>query len=199
MFLRVALRHDTEIRVVWQYGGLWCLFPHQQQKKSRSGPVSRVLYLAARGDDHFSRTPIARRLQQPTRKSITSRTDSRSPWRTAPCLVLLRVGFTKPAESPRPLVRSYRTISPLPVPRPMPSTGGGHRRCVFCCTFPDLAIGRRYRPPCPAEPGLSSRRRSPASRRSSGPLRDFTVPQSAASRFSITSTKPTSMYWPPVV
>jgi len=35
---------------------------------------------------------------------------------------------------------------------------GGHRRYIFCCTFPDLAVGRRYRPPCPAVPGLSSRR-----------------------------------------
>lgn len=29
-------------------------------------------------------------------------------------------------------------------------------RFVFCGTFPDLATGRRYRPPCPVEPGLSS-------------------------------------------
>src|SRR5215831_19825581 len=28
--------------------------------------------------------------------------------------VLLQVGFTEPASSPRPLVRSYRTVSPLP-------------------------------------------------------------------------------------
>ena len=32
------------------------------------------------------------------------------------------------------------------------------RRFAFCCTFPDLAAGGRYPPPCPAEPGLSSRR-----------------------------------------
>ena len=30
------------------------------------------------------------------------------------------------------------------------------RRFTFCCTFPNLAIGRRYRPSRPAEPGLSS-------------------------------------------
>jgi hypothetical protein len=30
-------------------------------------------------------------------------------------------------------------------------------RFVFCGTFPDLTIGRRYRPSCPTEPGLSSR------------------------------------------
>ena len=28
--------------------------------------------------------------------------------------VLLQVGFTEPAPSPGPLVRSYRTVSPLP-------------------------------------------------------------------------------------
>ncbi len=37
------------------------------------------------------------------------------------------------------------------------------RRFAFCCTGPSLTAGRRYRPPCPAEPGLSSRR--PAVRR----------------------------------
>lgn len=31
------------------------------------------------------------------------------------------------------------------------------RRYVFCGTFPDLAAGGRYPPPCPLEPGLSSR------------------------------------------
>ena len=72
-------------------------------------------------------------------------------------------------------VRCYRTISPLPDPPPAPSAGRGHRRCVFCGTFPSLAAGRRYRPPCPAEPGLSSRRKLPvgsSGRRPSGPLRD---------------------------
>ncbi len=34
--------------------------------------------------------------------------------RASPYLALLRVGFTKPARSPGPLVRSYRTVSPLP-------------------------------------------------------------------------------------
>jgi len=36
------------------------------------------------------------------------------------------------------------------------------RRFAFCCTFPGLAAGGRYPPPCPAEPGLSSRRVSSA-------------------------------------
>jgi hypothetical protein len=69
-----------------------------------------------RADGHLSRTPVARRLERPTRESVTSRTGSHPPKRIAPCLVLLRVGFTEPAGSPRLLVRSYRTVSPLPDP-----------------------------------------------------------------------------------
>jgi hypothetical protein len=43
-------------------------------------------------------------------------------------------------------VRSYRTISPLPV----------SWRYIFCCTFRRLAPPRSYLAPCPVEPGLSS-------------------------------------------
>jgi hypothetical protein len=39
----------------------------------------------------------------------------------APCLALLRVGFAEPTGSPRPLVRSYRTVAPLPVRLEAPS------------------------------------------------------------------------------
>jgi hypothetical protein len=46
-----------------------------------------------------------------------------------PCLILLRVGFTEPPWLPKMLVRSYRTVSPLPV-LGCPS----HRRSVFCGT-----------------------------------------------------------------
>ena len=39
------------------------------------------------------------------------------------------------------------------------------RRFTFCCTCPDLTIGRRYRPPRSAKPGLSSREKFSASDR----------------------------------
>ena len=42
---------------------------------------------------------------------------------------------------------SYPTVSPLL---------NSVQRFTFCCTFPNLAAGRRYRPPCSMEPGLSS-------------------------------------------
>ena len=44
-------------------------------------------------------------------------------------------------------------------------------RFVFCGTFPRVTPGGRYPPPCPAEPGLSSRRRCCARPRS--PLRSM--------------------------
>ena len=49
-----------------------------------------------------------------------------------PRLALLRVGFTEPPGSPRALVRSYRTVSPLPVKA---AGATDHRRFVFCGTF----------------------------------------------------------------
>src|SRR5262245_52026146 len=38
--------------------------------------------------------------------------------------VLLQVGFAEPIPSPEPLVRSYRTVSPLPAAR-LPAPAGG--------------------------------------------------------------------------
>jgi hypothetical protein len=48
-------------------------------------------------------------------------------------------------------VRSYRTVSPLPVP-----ASAGHRRSALCCTFRRLATPGGYPAPCPVELGLSS-------------------------------------------
>ena len=41
---------------------------------------------------------------------------------------------------------SYTTVSPLPI----------SRRFTFCCTFPRVAPGGCYPPPCSLKPGLSS-------------------------------------------
>jgi hypothetical protein len=58
---------------------------------------------------------------------------SGGPPSSASCLTLLRVGFTEPAWSPRPLVVSYTTVSPLPRPEP--------RRSAFCGTVPRVTPG----------------------------------------------------------
>ena len=44
-------------------------------------------------------------------------------------LTLLRVGFTEPSRLPWMLVRSYRTVSPLPV-----TDFSVHRRSILCGT-----------------------------------------------------------------
>src|SRR4051794_41903229 len=73
-----------------------------------------------------------------------------------PCLALLRVGVTEPPESPRTLVRSYRTVSPLPVPGEP-----GHRRFALCC--PDRQVTPSWLSPalCPLESPLFSTPRPP--------------------------------------
>ena len=68
-------------------------------------------------DDHFSGTPVARRLKRPTRESLRlgpSRATDRNGLPLPPYLVLLPVGFTEPDRSPGLLVSSYLTVSPLP-------------------------------------------------------------------------------------
>jgi len=71
-----------------------------------------------------------------------------------PYVVLLRTGFTvRPTVTGGP-VRSYRTLSPLPVPSRCRS---GHRRSALCGTLHRLTAPGRYPAFCPAELGLSSR------------------------------------------
>jgi len=78
-----------------------------------------------------------------------------------PYLVLHRVGFTKLPRSPGELVRSYRTVSPLPrthvTSRFIPEGELSAGRSTFCCTFLHVAMTPRYGAPCPAVFGLSSR------------------------------------------
>src|SRR5436305_15242536 len=63
-----------------------------------------------------------------------------------PCSALLRVGFVEPLESPRALARSYRTVSPLPVPR---GAIGGLFSVALSCGSPRLAASQH---PSPVEP-----------------------------------------------
>src|SRR4029453_5274393 len=63
------------------------------------------------GDGHSSRSGVSPALRQPTRELRPGRP------RTLPYLVLLRVGFAEPPALPPALVRSYRTVSPLPAGR----------------------------------------------------------------------------------
>ena len=79
----------------------------------------------------------------------------------APLFGLAPGGVYRAAVSPPWLVRSYRTISPLP--------GVSYSgmpfckriwRCIFCGTFLRVTPTGRYPAPCSLEPGLSSPRAS---------------------------------------
>src|ERR1700694_5535020 len=67
------------------------------------------------------------------------------------------MGFTEPSGSPRMLVRSYRTVSPLPVQRTdLCRPARRHRRSALCCTFLRVTPTGRYPASCPVESGRSS-------------------------------------------
>jgi hypothetical protein len=73
--------------------------------------------------------------------------------------LLLQVGFTD-----CDVTGTARELLPHAFTLTTPSGG----RSTLCGTSPRVTPGRRYRPPCPVEPGLSSR--ALAHRRSSRPL-----------------------------
>jgi len=79
----------------------------------RPGSVHPLL----RADGHPSRTAVTDSLMRSTREHRAGRPQSlaQAPrrWRGT-LLTLLQVGFTKPLGSPRALVVSYTTVSPLP-------------------------------------------------------------------------------------
>jgi len=100
------------------------------------------------GDDHSSMTPVTRGLQQPTRELRAGHPQ------TLPYLVLLQVGFSKPAMSPLPLVSSYLTFSPLPwtyhgglvseaLSLGLPPLGITQHPALWSSDFPPAAQGRR--------------------------------------------------------
>ena len=70
-----------------------------------------------------------------------------------PLLGLASNGDAEPCELPRMLVRSYRTVSPLPDPT---SCDVGHRRFAFCCTQRQVTPTRLSPAFCPVKPRLSS-------------------------------------------
>src|SRR6516164_7672065 len=73
-------------------------------------------------------------------------------------LTLLRVGFAEPPGSPRALVRSCRTVSPLPVVGPLTTTTpiGGLFSVALSCGSPRLAASQHpaLRSPDFPRPGL---------------------------------------------
>jgi hypothetical protein len=116
-------------------------------RRRTSRPISRVLSVGARPKSYADRATIHLGLPLPTTSCGLPGSSGGQP-SNAPCLTLLRVGFTEPPRSPWALVVSYTTVSPLP---PV-----ARWRSVLCGTFPRVTPGGRCPPPCPVEPGLSS-------------------------------------------
>ena len=107
-----------------------------RDKKIRSEqPVSRILCPIRITPNRMTAIhlwmSVARHLLQPTRELQAGHP------RTLPYLVLHRVGFTKLLRSPGELVRSYRTISPLPA---FSSKTGGIFSAALSFTLPRLRV-----------------------------------------------------------
>ena len=147
---RVSMEPDHSSRVPRCEPGNLVTIPSQVsdvkggESACRPGSVRPL----SRGGGHPSGTAVADSLVRSTREHRAGRPRSLAQGAVAPLLTLLRVGFTEPPQSPAALVVSYTTVSPLP-----PLARG---RFVFCGTVPRVTPGRRYRPPCPVEPGPSS-------------------------------------------
>ena len=150
------------------------------------GLVSRILYRAGSplggpaGGSHFSGTGVAAGLERPTREA-----EGADPRRgSLPYLAFLRVGFTEPPPSPEALVRSYRTVSPLP-PGTLARPGvGGLLSAALSLASRPVAVSNhpdpwspdfppRGRPKTPRSdcPGLSHRRHRTARLRGAGVLK----------------------------
>ena len=149
-----------------------CL-PHKKtvpERACKPGSVPRASKWPAREDGHFSRTPVARRLQQPTRALWGPDRPARPGWGAGALLGLAPGGVCR-ASRVTPAAGAllpHRFTLTAAARRRGPNRRP--RRSAFCCTFPGLAAGRCCRPPCPVEPGLAS----PGfhQQRPSGPLRD---------------------------
>ena len=107
-------------------------------RKDSSWPISRVLSWTVIHLD------IRHRISQATYPDTVRVAPS------YPYLVLLRTGFTLPQTVTSCAVRSYRTLSPLPLTW----------RSSLCCTCRQLTLPRSYLASYPMEPGLSSQCRS---------------------------------------
>src|SRR5215207_6015999 len=95
---------------------------------------------------------------------VSSHPSERPTWTSAGNLLAVLLGLASggvclAAASPR---RRCALTAPFQPCRPVTSTARhGRGRCVFCGTFPRVSPGRRYRPPCPAMSGLSSKGEPP--------------------------------------
>ena len=104
--------------------------------KTVRGSISRVLYASKDGGDHSSGMPVAEHLMQPTRTTTRKQGHVPSLFGLAPGGVYPAMAVTGHA------VRSYRTLSPLPLFQKE------ERRFAFCGTFPRVTSAGRYPASC---------------------------------------------------
>ena len=159
----MAEDHSAPRRALSAGDGDTSLVCRQERKKA----AERACKPGSVESDHFSRMTIARHLQQPTRKYDGPNRPVQAEACVPPAWSCSRWGL--PCQHDHPcrgaLLPHHFTLTS--------SSENDDRRFIFCGTFPVLADGGRYPPPCPMEPGLSSppKQRTVSARRSLSPLR----------------------------
>ncbi len=145
------------------------VFRMRPQVGRTSRPVSRILWCRRCGTGgHPSRAAVAGSLVRPTRRLGRAALERlRRPSNTLRCsatlLALLRVGFAEPPESPRALVVSYTTVSPLPAEAEAPT--GGLFSVALSRGSPRVGVTHHpalWSPDFPRRSGLPDRRDRPA-------------------------------------
>jgi hypothetical protein len=135
-----------------------------KQRQSACKPGSVWPGLSSRRDGHSSGTPVAGRLEQPTR--ATGPTDrARGKTRASLLFGFAPGGACRAADVAASAVRSCRTLSPLP--RRLAVAPG---RFAFCGAIPGVAPAGRYPAPCPYGARTFLRPSTGSGRRPSGRL-----------------------------
>ena len=144
--------------------------------------IRRVLFTGRFRDTGWTAISLGTTLPQPSSGLPGNGTGSP----IVPCLTLLRTRFTEPTASPRSLVGSYPTVSPLPgacapggllsvaLSRGLPRVGVTHRPALWSPDVPRRTIEtvRRDRLADPLAVQVYRRRRAPDRRGIRGPFAD---------------------------
>jgi len=139
----VGVRGDAEPRVLSGAAAATCLWPVSAVAQVRGGVADESACKPGSVPAGLRLPATAIHLESPLPATSSGLPGSSGgPPSNAPCLTLLRVGFTEPGWSPSPLVVSYTTVSPLPAGRSRPAVcflwhcPAGHPGSVLPTTLP---------------------------------------------------------------
>jgi hypothetical protein len=145
----------------WAPGGVSAERPYTRQSAYKPGSGWHADFYIPMRDGHSSWTPVARRLQQPTRTAGSGHRSRSAKAPRRPYSVLLPVGFAVPPALPPARCALTAPFHPCCAPLPLPPPQAGEGRVGDSGLF-SVALSLGSRPPdvirhrLSMEPGLSS-------------------------------------------